>query len=107
MALAFGALSGLTLFLGINLTTLLTDMCSGNIKSNVSQVKELASDFLAFENNIANWTSMYMCTPICPCETSVSPSRWDEKKLNKYNRTNKVTNANYTDPTSGRKYVGF
>ena len=105
--MVYGAISGLLIFLGSNLSTLLGDMCNGTLQTDVKQVKDLASKFIAFEYDVANWTSTYMCTSICPCETTVIPARWEETRLNKYNRTNRVINSNYTDPTTKRTYVGF
>lgn len=95
------------MLIGVNLTTVIDDVCSGSVKSEIPQIKELATEFRKFESDIANWTSTYMCTITCPCETSVLPSRWEEARLNKYNRTNKVVNSNYTDPTTKKVYMGF
>ena len=55
----------------------------------------------------ANWTSTYMCTTVCPCPTTVIPTKWNETTLNQYYRTNKVYNGNYTDPVTRKTYVGF
>lgn len=99
-AILFAAAAAFLLLIGANLTTVIDDACAGTVKSDIPQIKDLAKEFTKFETDIANWTSTYMCTTTCPCETSVLPSKWEEERLNKYNRTNKVVNSNYTDPTS-------
>jgi hypothetical protein len=83
-------------------------MCSGGtIKSDIAYVKDFSREFLDFERTIANWTSSYMCTQTCPCDTSVTPSKWSETRLNKYGRTNRVINSNFTDVAKNKTYVGF
>lgn len=82
-------------------------MCSGKADSNIPKVKELAQKFMEFETEIANWTSTYMCSRLCPCYTTTQPTLWDETRLKKYYRTATVINMNYTDPKTRQTYAGF
>lgn len=68
----------------------------------------MANNLVTFENNLANWTTTYMCTPLCPCNpTTTQPALWDDSHLRKFYRTNKAINTNATDPTTHIVYTGF
>jgi hypothetical protein len=83
LAVLFGALAAFLLFIGGNLTTVMSDMCSGSIKSSLTQITDLARQVKSFDEQARGWTSQYMCSQLCPCDQSVKPARWDEARLNK------------------------
>jgi hypothetical protein len=96
-ALLFGTLAGFTLFVGANLGGFVTGVCSGTFSTTVPQINALATKFTQFEGKVANWTSSYMCTSVCPCPPTVIPSKWNEERLNKFNRT-ALFNSDKIDP---------
>lgn len=72
-ALLFGTLGGFTLFVGANLGGFVSGVCSGTFSTTVPQINSLATKFTQFEGKVANWTSSYMCTSLCPCPPTVIP----------------------------------
>ena len=95
----FGVLAGLTLFIGANLGGFVDGVCSKTFTTSVKQINELAGKFTTYESQVSNWTSTYMCTSICPCASTVVPSKWSEERLNKFNRT-ALLNADRIDPAT-------
>jgi hypothetical protein len=105
-ALLFGVLAGLTLFVGANLGGFVDGICNKSFNTSIKQINELASKFISYESQVSSWTSQFMCTSICPCPPTVIPTKWNEERLNKYNRT-ALFNADRIDPVTQRNLAGF
>ena len=73
VAVIFAAASAFLLFIGANLSTVMTGMCNGNLKPSLTYITNAANDFKMFDTQARTWTSTFMCTSLCPCKPTVIP----------------------------------
>lgn len=76
---------------------LLKDYCKDR-KINISGSKTLSEAFNDIDRVSVTYASKYMCSLQCPCSTSIDLSRWNETKLNLYNRTKVLTSTTRVIP---------
>lgn len=63
---------------------MIDDFCSNKDISGFGNLQDTIKDI---DYHLRNETSKYMCTPECPCISTLDLNKWKEDDLNDYNRT--------------------